>query len=757
MVSSLSVYYRKLAYHVIESDGFLWVGFKPGMVHFIAKEVWNIRPLTRTDVERYYEEFTVLTQGKGSLYFRIVAHGGFLKEALVYELHGLTVSDDNYLRSLNSGRHVELYPHNEKAYRAIIKGFEQHRIGTVVQATGTGKSYLLARYISDHATERICVFAPNVTILEEIKKAVGFTSPYICYRTFQSLIYYRKNDKQLKADHILIDEFHHFGAEIWGAALQEVIESNPQAYILGTSATPIRPEGMIDTVDLYFEGNLFYELTLPQAWYYRILPVPILVQSAYGLDGELNRLQKRLDRSGCSIRRKEQVQKKLDVARVDFKGALGAPEVIRKFLPKDVRKLLVFCRDLADLKQMVPEVCGWLTQAGRVIIPFEIHHTQSERTNNQILKAFQKESGKLHVLFSVNMLIEGLHVEGIDAVLFLRRTESYIVTLQQLGRCLDAGSGKQPVVLDFVNNLSGKSVYDMMALHMERLACQPSPKGFEGVTSFLTTGFLSDIRLRIEEILTELEPWRIMYERLIEFRKKENDWPSVTEGKLGLWCNTQRMAYKRGRLSEERYKLLESVGFEWNLLDSNWMKEFQSLKVFFATQGRWPKREDGALATWCYTQRERRKKGRLSKERIRVLDEIGFVWSQDLNGGWMKNYEALKIFLDKQQRFPKSAEGYLGEWCSTQRKMRKQGKLSPNRQTLLDRIGFVWSVEQVWRSYLEQLHQFHVQNGRWPGCREGALGRWCTVQRRNYRRGSLSDQKIAQLEQIGFISLKGDK
>ena len=137
MVSSLSVYYRKLAYHVIESDGFLWVGFKPGMVHFIAKEVWNIRPLTRTDVERYYEEFTVLTQGKGSLYFRIVAHGGFLKEALAYELHGLTVSDDNYLRSLNSGRHVELYPHNEKAYRAIIKGFEQHRIGTVVQATGT--------------------------------------------------------------------------------------------------------------------------------------------------------------------------------------------------------------------------------------------------------------------------------------------------------------------------------------------------------------------------------------------------------------------------------------------------------------------------------------------------------------------------------------------------------------------------------------------------------------------------------------------
>ena len=750
MVSSLSVYYRKLAYHVIESDGFLWVGFKPGMVHFIAKEVWNIRPLTRTDVERYYEEFTVLTQGKGSLYFRIVAHGGFLKEALVYELHGLTVSDDNYLRSLNSGRHVELYPHNEKAYRAIIKGFEQHRIGTVVQATGTGKSYLLARYISEHATERICVFAPNVTILEEIKKAVGFTSPYICYRTFQSLIYYRKNDKQLKADHILIDEFHHFGAEIWGAALQEVIESNPQAYILGTSATPIRPEGMIDTVDLYFEGNLFYELTLPQAWYYNILPVPILVQSAYGLDNELDRLQRKLERSGCSKGRKEKVQKKLDLARVDFKEALGAPEVIRKFLPTSVRKLLVFCRDLTDLKQMVPEVCGWLMRAGRAITPFEIHHAQGERQNGRILDAFREELDRLHVLFSVNMLIEGLHVEGVDAVLFLRRTESYIVTLQQLGRCLNAEAGKRPVVLDFVNNLSGKSVYDVMAPHLERLSLLPSPKGFEGNTSFLTTGFLSDIRLRIEEILAELEPWQIMYERLIEFRREENDWPSITEGKLGLWCNTQRIAYKRGKLQEERRRQLELIGFEWNQLDSKWMKEYRALKVFFDTCGRWPKREDGPLATWCYTQRERRKNGRLSKERIRALNEIGFVWNQNLQGEWMKNYEELKSFVRKYRRFPKSTEGNLGGWCHTQRKMRKQGKLPNDRRLLLDKIGFVWSAEQVWQGNFEQLCLFHNLQGRWPGCREGALGRWCTIQRRDYRKGNMSDERIVQLERIGF-------
>lgn len=72
------------------------------------------------------------------------------------------------------------------------------------------------------------------------------------------------------------------------------------------------------------------------------------------------------------------------------------------------------------------------------------------------------------------------------------------------------------------------------------------------------------------------------------------------------------------------------------------MREYHALKVFFDTCGRWPKREDGPLATWCYTQRERRKDGRLSKERIRALNEIGFVWNQNLQGEWMKNYEELK-------------------------------------------------------------------------------------------------------------------
>ena len=110
----------------------------------------------------------------------------------------------------------------------------------------------------------------------------------------------------------------------------------------------------------------------------------------------------------------------------------------------------------------------------------------------------------------------------------------------------------------------------------------------------------------------------------------------------------------------------------------------------------------------------------------------------------------VKVFVGKYPGFPKIKEGNLGGWCHTQRKMHKLGKLSHDRWLLLDKIGFVWSAEQVWQGNFEQLRLFHNRQGRWPGCREGALGRWCTIQRRDYRKGNMSDERIVQLERIGF-------
>lgn len=755
--SCLADLYQANQYHVREASGCLLVGFKADTVSFIVKEVRNMSPLEKADAEALYAELQVLGRIYGCRQFRIVAYGGYRKEALEFELYGLAVSDSRYVDSLASNRHVELFSHNEAAYRAIEAGFQTHRIGAVVQATGTGKSFLIARYIAEHADDRVLVIAPNITILNEIRCAAerryGNSESSIVYCTFQALARARSLGNQAwlpLANHILIDEFHHSGADVWGEAIREIIEANPQARVLGTSATPIRPEGMIDTVDIYFEGNLFYELTLPAAWHYGILPVPLLVQSVYGLEEQLDKLQRALDRSGCMPFRRNYIQKKLDTARVDFKNSLGATELIRRFLPQEVRKLLVFCRNKADLRQMVPEVIGWLSAAGREVEVFEIHNDRSERENVRTLEAFRKTGEKLHILFSINMLIEGLHVEGVDAAIFLRRTESYVVTLQQLGRCLKAGSGRQPVILDFVNNLSGKSVYDVLASDFERLSVLRAPYGFEGISDFRVTGFFSDIHQRVEEILAQLEPWQLMYDRLLAYRATEKDWPSATEGKLGMWCHTQRIVRRRGALSVERIAQLDELGFEWEQQDSMWLKQYRILKGFYQQQGRWPKRGEGGLGAWCNTQRQARKNGRLTKERIRWLDAIGFIWEYDWEKEWYKQYNELLRFESVHHRFPKTTEGRLGSWCVTQRKMRRRNELNEERIRLLDAIHFPWSTESVWMENFNRLKAFRAAEGRWPTSREGTLGSWCFVQKRLFRKGILLAERLKKLKEIGF-------
>ncbi|MRZ00319.1 helicase, partial [Parabacteroides distasonis] len=168
---SLCDLYHSYHYFVTEESGCLLVGFREDSVTFIVKEVWNKEPVGLPEVDRLYTEMQRIGEMCGCNQFRILAHGGYLPEALSFELHGLTVSDDSYLRSLETGKHIELFSHNEAAYRAIEEGFKTNRIGAVVQATGTGKSYLIARYIVNHSEDDIVVIAPNVTIIAEIKKA----------------------------------------------------------------------------------------------------------------------------------------------------------------------------------------------------------------------------------------------------------------------------------------------------------------------------------------------------------------------------------------------------------------------------------------------------------------------------------------------------------------------------------------------------------------------------------------------------------
>ena len=58
----------------------------------------------------------------------------------------------------------------------------------------------------------------------------------------------------------------------------------------------------------------------------------------------------------------------------------------------------------------------------------------------RVFRAFEKdESERLKLLFCIDMLNEGVHVEGVDGVILFRPTVSPIIYKQQIGRALCAG------------------------------------------------------------------------------------------------------------------------------------------------------------------------------------------------------------------------------------------------------------------------------------------------------------------------------
>ena len=93
---------------------------------------------------------------------------------------------------------------------------------------------------------------------------------------------------------IALDEYHHDTSKVWGEKVRKLIDAHPESIIFGTSATPIRTDG-INTIDELFEGNCASDLPLSESIAKKIVPLPKYVGVLYTLDDELEKLRQKVD------------------------------------------------------------------------------------------------------------------------------------------------------------------------------------------------------------------------------------------------------------------------------------------------------------------------------------------------------------------------------------------------------------------------------------------------------------------------------
>ncbi len=102
-----------------------------------------------------------------------------------------------------------------------------------------------------------------------------------------------------------------------------------------------------------------------------------------------------------------------------------------------------------------------------------------------------------------------------------------------------------------------------------------------------------------------------------------------------------------------------------------------------------------------------RNDGTLSREKIDLLDRVGFKW-QPYGHRWRENYLALIQFKERfghcrvPQKWKENRK--LATWVHTQRNRRKFGQLQADRVEALDKLGFNWTADvATWEDRFKQL------------------------------------------------------
>ena len=314
-------------------------------------------------------------------------------------------------------------------------------------ATGIGKTYLAA--FDSKSYEKVLFVAHREEILKQAADSFRnvrnsedygfFTGDEKC--TDKSVIFASVatlgkseylNEKYFAPDYfdyVVIDEFHHAVNNQY----RKIVEYFKPQFLLGLTATPERMDGK--NIYEICDYNVPYEISLKDGINKGML-VPF---HYYGIYDET-------DYTKLHIVRGKYVEEELNKTYI---GNAYRHDLIYKYYCKyGSKQALGFCCSKKHVEEMAKEF------SRRGIPSAAVYSNADGEFSMDRTEAIEKlESGKIKVIFSVDMFNEGVDIPSVDMVMFLRPTESPIVFLQQLGRGLRRSKGKEYLnVLDFIGN-----------------------------------------------------------------------------------------------------------------------------------------------------------------------------------------------------------------------------------------------------------------------------------------------------------------
>ena len=429
----------------------------------------------------------------------------------------------------NKTMRTQLLPHNKTAYTKVMKILETSDRTCVVHPTGTGKSYLIAAV--SESFKRVLILGPNKFVLRQVQDVLRWRKHGVEYMTYAMVMV--TENPHTDYDLICLDEFHRAGAQEWGEAVNRFLSLNKNAKVFGTTATNIRYlDNERNMAKELFNDNVASHITIANAWNMSILPIPRYVCGLFRWDKTVKDAHERIERSrSLSPEEKRQRIFRLTNAHLHWELSYGMPAILRKHLDKNTRRVIVFCGSIEQIEQMRQEVVGWFKEAGfTVASTCLIHSNLSDREQREQMERFEDDSDKgVKLMFSVNMLNEGVHVPNVNAVLMLRTTQSRIIYMQQLGRCLTTANTEKPLVLDMVDNITTTTAINDLQGEFDDLEKYTAEREGREPRKFEVKDYTLGVRDLIEKLVPKEHveiPYEERLERFIAFCNEHNRIPT---------------------------------------------------------------------------------------------------------------------------------------------------------------------------------------------------------------------------------------
>ena len=688
---------------------------------------------------------------------------------------------------------ISLFPHNQSAYDSLLELLQTEQRACVIHPTGTGKSFIGFKYCEDYPEQSVLWLSPSEYIFKtqrEGLRATGAEVPgNISFMTYAKLSITETEElSDLHPDVVILDEMHRAAAPTWEKPVQMLINRDPKPTVIGLTATHIRYlDGQKDTTET-FDMNIASEMTLGEAIVRGLLKSPRYVLSVFAYQEDYERMRSRVHRTKNKAVRHE-AEQYLEALRRALEKADGLDVIFDKHMTDRAGKYIVFCANLEHMREMQSKAMEFFRKIDSA--PHIYTAYSSDSTTDKAFAAFKADrSEHLKLLYCIDMLNEGIHVDDVSGVVLFRPTVSPIVYKQQIGRALSVSGSGTPVIFDIVNNIDNLYAIDTIQQEVREAIRYWHGEGQEFADAFKVFDEVRDARELFERLNDTLSAsWDTMYEYARQYHEENGNLEipyryKTPEGySLGNWIATQRKVYaglQYGSLSEERIAKLEAIGMIWGSYRAlSWDRYYEEAKSYFEKHvdllvpATYITENGVRLGAWVANQRTAKRNGSgISEEHIEKLDAIGMVWSVN-DQLWEQGFAACKIYYQEHgdlnipaaYRTPDGVQ--LGTWIARQRDIRrgkaKGSPLTDEQIARLDSLGMAWEgkFEKAWDRGLAEAKAYFAEHGdldvpaTYVSSSGYRLGKWISTCREKGR-GKHSEQRLKQLDEIGMVWKKQD-